>query len=168
MLANLTLVGCYDRSVLPDPDERDRILLRSAKDNLRQMAFFGLTEHQAEMRYLFEQTFGMQFRRDFSQFADTHASKVDLSEEQLTALRSLNRLDVELYKYASELFADRVKRAKVSAALPAKRTDSVNQERLITGLSDVNNYKADDDGDDDGEVNDVRRLGTAAVSAENN
>ena len=110
MLANLTLVGCYDISVMPNSAERDRLLLRSAKENLRQMAFFGLTEQQAEMRYLFEQTFGIKFRRDFSQFADTHASKVELTPDQLNSLRSLNRLDIELYEYATQLFSARVKR----------------------------------------------------------
>ena len=42
MLANLSLSGCYKRSVNDaERVERERIMLQSAKDNLRQMAFFG-------------------------------------------------------------------------------------------------------------------------------
>ena len=68
MLANLSLVGCYDQSIVPDRAERDRILLDSAKDNLRRMAFFSLTEQQADTQYLFERTFkGIRFTKDFVQ-----------------------------------------------------------------------------------------------------
>lgn len=45
MLADLALVGCYNKSLMPS-HERDRIMLASAKRNLAAMAYFGLTEYQ--------------------------------------------------------------------------------------------------------------------------
>ena len=41
MLANLSLVNCYEPVTGAERVKRERIMLRSAKDNLRQMAFFG-------------------------------------------------------------------------------------------------------------------------------
>lgn len=45
MLADLALVGCYNKSSMP-AHERDRVMLTSAKRNLAAMAYFGLTEYQ--------------------------------------------------------------------------------------------------------------------------
>jgi hypothetical protein len=50
MLANLSLSGCYKHDVMT-PEARDCIMLKSAKQNLRQMAFIGLTEYQQETQY---------------------------------------------------------------------------------------------------------------------
>ena len=44
MLADLSLVGCYNSSM--SIVERDRIMLASAKQNLQFMPFFMLTELQ--------------------------------------------------------------------------------------------------------------------------
>ena len=92
MLSNLTLVGCYDHTTIPDSAERDRILLNSAMENLRQMAYFGLTERQADTQFLFERTFGIQFRRRFVQFNNTHANKADVTDSEIRAVQKLNRL----------------------------------------------------------------------------
>ena len=46
MLADLALIGCYNMSYMPSIEERNRVMLASAKKNLASMAFFGLTEHQ--------------------------------------------------------------------------------------------------------------------------
>ena len=45
MISNLSLVGCYNKSYVA-AEERDRIILESAKHNLASMAFFYLTEYQ--------------------------------------------------------------------------------------------------------------------------
>lgn len=45
MLSDLALVGCYNQSSMT-PYERDRIMLASAKRNLKAMSYFGLTEFQ--------------------------------------------------------------------------------------------------------------------------
>lgn len=45
MLADLSLVGCYNSSYMNE-EERKRVMLASAKRNLLSIAFFGLTEFQ--------------------------------------------------------------------------------------------------------------------------
>lgn len=45
MLADLALVGCYNKTNFNE-HERNRIMLASAKRNLAAMAYFGLTEYQ--------------------------------------------------------------------------------------------------------------------------
>lgn len=45
MLADLNLVGCYNNTLM-NKEERNRIMLASAKKNLLSIAFFGLTEYQ--------------------------------------------------------------------------------------------------------------------------
>lgn len=52
MMADLALVGCYNTSSYSKED-RDQILLASAKKNLANMAFFALTEYQKVNFYLF-------------------------------------------------------------------------------------------------------------------
>jgi len=152
MLSNLTLVGCYDHTTIPDSAERDRILLNSAMENLRQMAYFGLTERQADTQFLFERTFGIQFRRRFVQFNNTHANKADVTDSEIRAVQKLNRLDVELYKFASRLFDERVRWARAvhrfNTAVSWHLTGSKNAEE--DSLLD-NDYNGDDEADDDDE-----------------
>lgn len=104
MLADLQLVSCYNTSAL-SRHERERIMLASAKENLRKMAFFGLCEQQQMSQYLFEQTFDMRFVTQFQQFNETHVASVlrDVVPEQLERIRNLNKLDLELYEYARVL-----------------------------------------------------------------
>lgn len=45
MLADLSLIGCYNSSTM-NQEERNRVMLASAKRNLLSIAFFGLTEFQ--------------------------------------------------------------------------------------------------------------------------
>lgn len=45
MLADLSLIGCYNSSTMSQ-EERNRVMLASAKKNLLSIAFFGLTEFQ--------------------------------------------------------------------------------------------------------------------------
>lgn len=59
MLADLTLVNCYNRSSM-DRETRERILLESAKNNLRNLAFFGIKERMADSQFLFENTFDLK------------------------------------------------------------------------------------------------------------
>uniref|UniRef100_A0A8C4R0L8 Heparan-sulfate 6-O-sulfotransferase n=1 Tax=Eptatretus burgeri TaxID=7764 RepID=A0A8C4R0L8_EPTBU len=106
MLADLKLVGCYNTSSMHDP-QRSRILLESAKLNLRQMAFFGLTEEQRHTQQLFEWTFGLRFSAPFEQHNVTHAAGIDLGTAAMARIHHLNRLDMELYNYAHNLFLQR-------------------------------------------------------------
>ncbi|XP_037833511.1 heparan-sulfate 6-O-sulfotransferase 2 isoform X2 [Kryptolebias marmoratus] len=111
MLADLSLVGCYNVSAMSD-EERWAVLLDSAKRNLRGMAFYGLTEYQRKTQYLFERTFNLEFIAPFTQLNGTRASSVDVPPETQRRIRQLNRWDVELYEYARDLFLQRFQVAR--------------------------------------------------------
>ncbi|KAL7876484.1 hypothetical protein AOLI_G00114470 [Acnodon oligacanthus] len=106
MLADLSLVGCYNMSTLPEK-KRAQILLESAKKNLRDMAFFGLTEFQRKTQYLFERTFRLRFIQPFVQYNSTRAAGVDLDNDTVQRIEELNDLDMQLYDYAWDLFQQR-------------------------------------------------------------
>ncbi|XP_019391712.1 PREDICTED: heparan-sulfate 6-O-sulfotransferase 2, partial [Crocodylus porosus] len=106
MLSDLSLVGCYNLSVMPE-EQRNKVLLDSAKENLKRMAFFGLTEFQRKTQYLFEKTFNMNFISPFTQYNSTRASSVEIDEQTQKRIEALNFLDMELYDYAKDLFLQR-------------------------------------------------------------
>ncbi|XP_060785298.1 heparan-sulfate 6-O-sulfotransferase 3-B [Neoarius graeffei] len=107
MLADLSLVGCYNLSSM-DERERGSILLASAMSNLKNMAFYGLTEFQRKTQYLFEHTFRLHFIAAFTQLNSTRAAGVELRQDMRNRIERLNFLDVQLYKFAKELFLQRV------------------------------------------------------------
>ncbi|XP_026710293.1 heparan-sulfate 6-O-sulfotransferase 3 [Athene cunicularia] len=111
MLADLSLVGCYNLTFMNE-SERNMILLQSAKNNLKNMAFFGLTEFQRKTQYLFERTFNLKFISPFTQFNVTRASNVDIGEDVRQRIEELNFLDVQLYEYARDLFLQRFQYSK--------------------------------------------------------
>ncbi|XP_063062982.1 heparan-sulfate 6-O-sulfotransferase 1-B [Engraulis encrasicolus] len=131
MLADLSLVGCYNMSTLPER-KRAQILLESAKKNLRDMAFFGLTEHQRKTQYLFERTFHLRFIRPFVQFNSTRASGVDLDNGTIRRIEELNELDMQLYDYARDLFQQRYQYAHMLDR-QAQRITQRSQARLLRG-----------------------------------
>ncbi|KAM9321551.1 heparan-sulfate 6-O-sulfotransferase 3 [Gastrophryne carolinensis] len=106
MLADLSLVGCYNLTFMNE-SERNDILLQSAKSNLKNMAFYGLTEFQRKTQYLFERTFNLKFISPFTQFNTTRASNVDIDKWSRERIRNLNFLDMQLYEYAKDLFLQR-------------------------------------------------------------
>lgn len=113
MLADLELVGCYNKHYMPR-SERDRVMLASAKKNLASMAFFGLTEEQKKSQYIFEETFNLRFLLPFEQNNATVSSHTmqTLSPEQAGKIASLNALDIELYNYAKKLLNERFEKLK--------------------------------------------------------
>ena len=114
MLSDLELLGCYGNELHP-PEEKARLMLQSAKDNLRNFAFFGLTEYQEETRLLFEKQFGIRLKLETQQrsMSALHSAPIlqDLwnNSELYDKIAEVNRLDMELYEYALELFSKRVK-----------------------------------------------------------
>lgn len=114
MLADLALVGCYNLSYMPSLEERNRVMLASAKRNLASMAFFGLTEHQKESQYVFEETFNLRFAVPFDQHNATVSSLTlsTLRPDQVALVRKLNALDLELYDFAQNLMYQRFARLK--------------------------------------------------------
>ncbi|XP_057350440.1 heparan-sulfate 6-O-sulfotransferase 3 [Manis pentadactyla] len=111
MLADLSLVGCYDLTFMNE-SERNAVLLQSAKNNLKNMAFFGLTEFQRKTQFLFERTFNLKFISPFTQFNITRASNVDINEGARQRIEELNFLDMQLYEYAKDLFRQRYHHTK--------------------------------------------------------
>lgn len=107
MLADLSLVGCYNLSSMSE-DRRAELLLSSAKRNLRRMAFFGLTEFQRKTQFLFERTFGLHFIAAFTQINGTRAAGVTVGMSTRRRIEELNALDMQLYEYARELFLHRI------------------------------------------------------------
>lgn len=90
MLADLSLVGCYNSTLTgvkgSHHEETDRIMLQSAKQNLARMAFFGLTEQQAVSQYVFERTFQLEFANPFEQSNATLSAHAinELTPEQVS------------------------------------------------------------------------------------
>lgn len=143
MLANLSLVGCYNHSAML-PVQREAIMLRSAKANLRQMAFFGLVEYQRATQYMFERTFHMKFINNFEQFSHTHATSAHVTDAQRERVLQVNRLDIELYRYAKELFLKRLNKM---------RSDDGNLGHYNANNDDLkvprNEFEEDENYDDD-------------------
>uniref|UniRef100_A0A8C5AH43 Heparan-sulfate 6-O-sulfotransferase n=1 Tax=Gadus morhua TaxID=8049 RepID=A0A8C5AH43_GADMO len=143
MLADLSLVGCYNMSTVPEK-KRAQLLLDSAKKNLRDMAFFGLTEYQRKTQFLFERTFRLRFIHPFMQYNSTRAAGVDLDNTTIQRIEELNELDMELYDYARDLFQQRYQftrqrerrqqrlKTRLQPGHPGGRTEEVGGNRPPT------------------------------------
>lgn len=125
MLADLRLVGCYNRNAI-SRDRREEILLQSAMKNLDSMAYFALMEYQIESQYLFERTFGMKFLQPFVQMSgeETRAGAIVLDSKNITRIRDLNHLDIALYSFAQKLFFERINYFKTKDEEEMLFTDS--------------------------------------------
>lgn len=112
MLADLESVHCFNRSALSKA-ERERRLLETAKHNLVKFSFFGLTDYMSESCRLFEETFGMTFgvHPDTRNLSDLHSGPILLNlwnkSDLYDAILRANHLDVQLYEFALDLFAER-------------------------------------------------------------
>lgn len=125
MLADLSEVGinCYsDIFPLKTNTKYSKTMARileSAKKNLRdRISFFTLTEYQRLSQYLFEKTFNKNFNVKFVQKESTVAGSYmgrgdgevqKISEAEVERIRQANKYDIELYKYAKEIFHQRIK-----------------------------------------------------------
>ncbi|ELK36950.1 Peroxisomal acyl-coenzyme A oxidase 1 [Myotis davidii] len=132
MLADLSLVGCYNLSFVPEA-RRAQLLLDSAKKNLRGMAFFGLTEFQRKTQYLFERTFNLKFIRPFMQYNSTRAGGVEVDADTVRRIEELNDLDVQLYDYARDLFQQRYHQWYEVAV---RKSDTLVKKMREFGISD--------------------------------
>lgn len=128
MLADLSLVGCYNMSFITEK-KRAQLLLESAKKNLKDMAFFGLTEFQRKTQYLFERTFNLKFIRPFMQYNNTRAGGVDLDNGTIQRIEELNDLDMQLYDYAKDLFQQRYQFKRQVERMEQRKKN--REERLI-------------------------------------
>ncbi|VDP11934.1 unnamed protein product [Soboliphyme baturini] len=105
MLSDLTTVGCYSRSLL-DPNSRSALILESAKNNLRKMAFFGLQEDMRRSQYVFEELFSLRFNKPMVNQME-QSDPAEFTVTQLEHIRNANRLDIEIYNFARQLFYKR-------------------------------------------------------------
>lgn len=150
MLADLSLVGCYNTSFI-DQERRQNLMLKSAVANLQQMAFFGLLENQSESQLLFEQTFGVRFTKSFVQANATHAQEAEVTEDQLERIIRLNRLDVQLYDFAKQLFEARVQKALSSKSMMKEDTSNYmpSEDKTRDFTRDELTHDSSEDGDDE-------------------
>ena len=132
-LADLESAGCFD----PNFKDRDQILLSSAKCNLDNLTFFGLTEYQNETFFMFEKLFNVTFSSPPVQYdiANLHSSpmlqdiwrRTDLYDK----IASINHLDMKLYEHALRLFARR-------AEAFGMKIDLQEVDREVRSITDVN------------------------------
>lgn len=100
-------MNCYNQTGL-SKEWVSEVLLQSAKKNLQDCAFFGIVEEQQKTQFLFEKTMGIRFINNFRQKNDTHVSRLVVSEMMMKKILDRNRLDIELYQFAKDLFLQRV------------------------------------------------------------
>lgn len=108
--------GCYTKNMMDDPVKK-KALLESAKLTLRSMPYFAIMTYLEQSQTLFEWTFDLKFNRPMTEqknrhnrnSGDTLASLPPSIKEQIA---KANDLDIELYKYARELFLQRYKYSK--------------------------------------------------------
>jgi hypothetical protein len=84
-----------------------RRTLDKAKENLAEkFSVFGLTERFEESQILLSRTFGWQYLRPAARNVGTNRPALnEIGEAELQAIRNCNRFDLELYRFAAELFA---------------------------------------------------------------
>ena len=140
MMADLELVNCHNTTGM-EKHQRDLIILNSAKANLANMAYFGITEEQRKSQYLFEETFNLRFKTDFDQLnkGDTHsgASLDNLDTETINKIRALNHLDIELYKFAWDLLQKRFDAIKASDESYQEHLSNIGKEKYEFSWSDI-------------------------------
>lgn len=146
MLANLTKVNCYNTSGL-SRDKHDQIMLDSAKENLLNMAYFGLTEFQIYTQKLFEHTFTLKFLTEFSQLPVTHSDRTKITEVQKAKILEQNKLDIDLYQYAKDLFLQRVRKMKTLQGDNTMVGDYVDDKDVFDDSVDIEDDEEDDDED---------------------
>ena len=115
-LADHELATCWDKKKY-SRKQRDRILLESAKSNLCNFSYFGLNEFLKESGSLFEETFGLILKTpiqrqplNVSKASQYVSALMDDNEINIyTKVVQNNLLDLELYKYALDIFRTRMR-----------------------------------------------------------
>ena len=111
-LVDLEKFGCFNRTIWKQCEAE---LLNNAKSNLQNMAFFGLAEYQKESAALFKETFNLAMDEPLEQKPFTALRSYEILREILMdktlyqRIVEKNNLDIQLYQYALELFASRLK-----------------------------------------------------------
>ncbi|XP_071104180.1 heparan-sulfate 6-O-sulfotransferase 2-like [Haliotis cracherodii] len=108
MLAKMSLDECLSTTKMSERQCYDK-MLSSAKDALKHMAFFGISEYSYMSQVLFEETFQLKVVGKYvlPPHMQTFMSSYDISREEFDAISTLNKYDFLLYDYALELFFER-------------------------------------------------------------
>uniref|UniRef100_A0AC35U9H5 Heparan-sulfate 6-O-sulfotransferase n=1 Tax=Rhabditophanes sp. KR3021 TaxID=114890 RepID=A0AC35U9H5_9BILA len=114
MLADLTLVNCYDIKN-QSAEIRDKIMLESAKTNLKNFAFFGIKEVMDLSQQIFQQSFNLNFIKSLSEWDKSKSNDTVITKHQLEKIKNRNKLDIELYDYAIKLFHKRLKKLNIKS-----------------------------------------------------
>uniref|UniRef100_A0A914QIC2 Heparan-sulfate 6-O-sulfotransferase n=1 Tax=Panagrolaimus davidi TaxID=227884 RepID=A0A914QIC2_9BILA len=130
MLADLTLINCYDTSTM-NSTMRDKIMLESAKNNLRNLAFFGIKEKMEESQLIFEKTFQMTFTRELAEWNKSKSHDTPLTEVEMKVIREKNHLDIQLYEYAVKLFNKRLELIKSNSESKELRPKPIIQHSCM-------------------------------------
>ncbi len=90
--------------------------LERAKARLQEMQFVGITEAFDDSLRLFSKTIGIEsdvtsYRIDAATEAERRARKSRYGDDELDAVAEANRLDLELYEFAKDLFEQRFQAA---------------------------------------------------------
>ena len=126
MLADVDKAGCLNPAVM-STTERDSILLETAKRNLKEMIYFGVTEYMKESVLLIEHRFDVKFDSPLSQPLTKDLSIADLlykvwsNSTLYKEISSINYLDMQLYEYALKLFDQRLQQIRIN--IDFKKTD---------------------------------------------
>ncbi|XP_077514948.1 heparan-sulfate 6-O-sulfotransferase 2-like [Amblyomma americanum] len=137
MLADHDLIdGCPQNDsagLLLTKEDRDIVLLASAKKNLEHMAFFGLAEFPRLSESLFEATFKLKFRRrarprKFLRGRSMGHSRAVPSPGEVEQVTAANSLDVELYNHAKEILFARFHKLSNTDPAVERESNSVDAE----------------------------------------
>jgi len=106
--------------------QTDQEKLALAKDFLRRMPFFGITNRFEDTVKLYLWTFGFSFPENWKaeEFAYNLSKKKEIKEDtpEMKKVREMEWMDTELYAFALELFDQRVKVMEAAMALnPPKK-----------------------------------------------
>ena len=107
MLAGYDTSECPPNSIL-STQEMEQIVLKTAKYNLENMAYFGILEYLQESYQLFENIFSVKFV-NYPDFKDSASGSLAFTSQQLQAIQTVNHLDLDLYNWAVRLLKDRIK-----------------------------------------------------------
>ncbi|XP_067687104.1 heparan-sulfate 6-O-sulfotransferase 2-like [Haliotis asinina] len=108
MLANVTLDECLSTTGMSEVQCYDTMLI-SAKDTLKHMPFFGITEYSYMTQVLFEETFQLKVVDKYLhvKHLKTFMSLSNISSEDMETISNVNKYDFLLYDYAMGLFFER-------------------------------------------------------------
>lgn len=115
---NEQLTGAWDANSFFDVDldyyraKCTTATLESAKVNLKERGYFGLTERFEESLLMFKQNLGWKWKNIWyikTNIGTNRPHNEVISDDILECLQKVNELDAELYRYAKENFEEQIK-----------------------------------------------------------